>query len=368
MKVLITGAHFTPAQAVIEELKKDPTVEIIYVGRKSTLEGDNTQSVESRVLPSLGVKFIPITAGRFNRYFSFWSIVSFLKIPIGFIQAFWIMLKEQPDVILSFGGYVAFPVVFWGWWFSVPVLVHEQTLVSGLSNYLSSFFASKIAVSFDKKYPYKREKLILTGNPIRRELSEIKNSHNLKRDNLPLIYITGGNQGSHIINKTVEDILKDLIKVANIFHQTGESKFKDFESLSEEKEGLEYKNRYTIKKWFGQKELAQILNQADLVICRSGVNTLSELAHFGVPAITIPLPGLFNDEQKVNAKFFEKAGLCRVIYQSELTGRNLFEVVKDSLRKQSSLKKKAENAKKIIIKDAAPKLLQETLALANTHV
>lgn len=368
MKILITGAHFTPAQAVIEELKKVSDIEIIYVGRKSTLEGDKTQSVESKVLPSLGVRFIPITAGRFNRYFSFWSIVSFFKIPVGFIQAFWIILKEQPDVILSFGGYVAFPVVFWGWWFSVPILVHEQTLVSGLSNYLSSFFASKIAVSFDKKYSYNKDKIILTGNPIRRELSEIKNSHNLKKDNLPLVYITGGNQGSHVINKTVEDILKELTKAANVFHQTGDSNFKDFERLSEKRDELEDKNRYTIKKWFDQKEVAQILSQADLVIGRSGANTLSELAYFGVPAITIPLPGLFNDEQKVNAKFFEKAGLCRVIYQSDLTGKKLLEAVKDSLRKQSSLKRKAENAKKIIIKDAAPKLLQETLALANTHV
>src|SRR3989344_9001367 len=115
MKILITGAHFTPAVATIEELKKVENEEIVYVGRNTTLEGDRTQSVESKVLPALGVKFIPIIAGRLQRSFTPYTIPSLLKIPIGWIQALYIILSEKPDVILSFGGYVAVPVVIVGW-------------------------------------------------------------------------------------------------------------------------------------------------------------------------------------------------------------------------------------------------------------
>ena len=89
MKILLTGSHFTPAQAVIEELKKDPAVSMVYFGRKHTLEGDKSTSIESQILPKLGVKFIPIIAGRLQRSFSPHTIFSLLKIPVGFIQSFY---------------------------------------------------------------------------------------------------------------------------------------------------------------------------------------------------------------------------------------------------------------------------------------
>src|SRR3990167_5082544 len=156
MKILVTGAHFTTAVAVIEELKNLPAgrqeqkdIDIVYVGRKTTREGDSSHSVESQVLPQLGVKFISIITGRLQRAFTIYTFSSLLKIPIGFLQSFFILLKEKPDVILSFGGYVAVPLVIAGWLLSIPIIIHEQTLVSGLANTISSFFADKVAVSFE---------------------------------------------------------------------------------------------------------------------------------------------------------------------------------------------------------------------------
>src|SRR5437868_379316 len=119
MKILVTGAHFTPAVATIEQLKKYPDISIVYVGRKTTQEGDSSPSAESKILPTLGIKYIPITTGRLQRSFTIYTIPSLLKIPIGFIQAFYLILKEKPTVILSFGGYVALPLVFVGWLFSI---------------------------------------------------------------------------------------------------------------------------------------------------------------------------------------------------------------------------------------------------------
>ena len=190
MRILLTGTHFTTAAATIPELQKFHDVKLVYVGRKTTKEGDSTPSVESIELPKLGVKFIPITTGRLQRSFTLYTIPSLLKIPVGFIQALFIILKEKPDVVLSFGGYVGVPIVFWAWLFSIPVIIHEQTLVSGLANTISSWFADKIAVSFESDDSFNGEKVILTGNPIRQEILDAKVVR--RRSLLPTILITGG--------------------------------------------------------------------------------------------------------------------------------------------------------------------------------
>ena len=352
MKILITGAHFTPAVAVIEELKKFKDLEIVYVGRKTTLEGDKSPSQESKVLPAMGIKFIPIIMGRLQRTFTFYTIPSLLKIPIGFIQALYIILSQKPDVILSFGGYVAVPVVIAGWLFSIPIIVHEQTLVSGLANKISSVFADKIAISFERTL---KEKEVLTGNPIRKEILGVKLSH-FRREK-PLILITGGNQGSHIINLAVEQSLDKLTKIASIIHVTGDNKYNDFERLKKLQD-----EHYLVKKWIGE-EWGSVLSKADLVISRAGINTLTELAYLGKPALVIPIPYLYQDEQMKNAKYFENFGLVHVLPQSKLFSESLLENIKIMLKNLDRIKLKAKEAKKVIIPDAAKRLSLETILL-----
>src|SRR3989344_7453515 len=288
MRVLLTGTHFTTAAATIPELKKFRDVDLVYVGRRTTREGDATPSVESIELPKLGVKFIHITTGRLQRSFTLYTIPSLLKIPIGFIQAFFIIQKEKPDVVLSFGGYVGVPIVFWAWLLSIPVIIHEQTLVSGLANKISSIFANKIAVSFESDDSFNGEKVILTGNPIRQEILDAKAVR--RRSLLPTILITGGNQGSHVLNIAVEEVLDELTKKAFVIHQAGDSKFKDFERLENRQN-----ERYTVRK-FISSDWVNVLSKVDLVIGRAGINTLSELAYLSIPTLVIPVPYLYGDE------------------------------------------------------------------------
>lgn len=357
IKVLITGAHFTPAVATIEQLKKYPDVKIIYVGRNTTLEGDNSLSQESQILPSLGVKFIPIIAGRLQRSFTIYTIPALLKIPIGFIQAFFIILLQKPDVILSFGGYVALPIVFMGWLWSIPIIVHEQTLVSGLANTISSFFADKIALSFSSDNRYKNSKVIVTGNPIRQI---ILNKHKLvSKKKKPLILITGGNQGSHIINKTAEEAIDKLTKIASIIHVTGDNKFKDFERLK----NIQNEN-YSVQKWIGE-DYGEILQKTDLVISRAGANTLTELAYLGIPALVIPIPYLYQDEQNKNAKFFADLGLVKILPQSQLSAELLIKKILNMLFNLDHLKLKNKNARAAIKPDAAKRLALETILLTS---
>lgn len=367
MKILLTGAHYTPAVAVIEEIRKYPDTEILYVGRKTTREGDPAPSLESQVIPKLGVRFISITTGRLQRAFTRYTILSLLKIPVGIMQALFIIATERPDIILSFGGYVAVPIVFTGWLFSIPIIVHEQTLVSGLANKISSIFADKIALSFAQKV--ESNKTLLTGLPLRKEVLSsnrkllnkeyelfIKRANNKK---LPIITITGGNQGSHAINAAVEGCLEKLTNLACIIHQTGDSTFRDFERLEKHKS-----DSYLPKKVF-LSEMGTVLSISDFVVSRAGANTLLELAYLSKPALVIPIPYLYVDEQNKNARYFENLGLVRILPQRDLNPNSLLENIKWMVQNITTLKKEAKDAKKVVIPDAAARLALETILLAS---
>lgn len=362
MKVLITGAHFTPAKAVIDELIKKPNVEIVYVGRKTVMEGDSAPSAESKELPKLKIKYRSIAAGRLRRSFDLLTIISLLKIPIGTIQSVYILFQERPDVILSFGGYVSVPVVFMAWLLSIPIITHEQGLELGLANKINSIFANKIALSFTRKDL--KDKEIVTGNPLRREiLNPVKKMSSDyerifakgQRSKTPVILVTGGNQGSHVINIAIEGCLQKLLKRVCIIHQTGESKYNDFEKLRKLQN-----DKYLVTKWIGD-DFGAVLNKADLVICRSGMNTLAELASLGIPSLTIPIQN--HSEQYNNAKYFQNAGLSQVMYQAQLTPRKLTEVIYDMLEKLPKLKQKANMSGKEIIPDGAERLALETMLI-----
>ena len=365
MKILITGTHFTPAQALIERLNQGSSHDIVYVGRKSTREGDKSGSIESQVLPKLGVQFIPIVSGRFTRSLSIWTLISLLKLPIGFLQSFWVVLKEQPEVIVSFGGYLAFPVVFWGWWFNIPIVIHEQTLRFGLANWLSLPFASKVAVSFNtfKKGP----KIEVTGNPIRKELLEphkpgadvgkfLKSA-----DKKPLLLIMGGNQGSHFINRLIGKCLPELTKSYAIVHQTGDSKLGDYEYLLEEQKKIP-NALYFPTKWLDSDDLSAVLEQTDLVICRAGMNTLYELALKGKPALVIPIPTSVNSEQTHNAKFFAKAGLGEYMNQGEVSEQVLLQHLPVIMKNLAKFKPTAES-QAIFLPDGVERLAQLVLGI-----
>ncbi len=366
MKILITGAHFTPAVAVIEELKKWDGVDIVYVGRNRTMEGDKSQSVESSELPGMGVKFISIITGRLQRVFTIYTIPSLLKLPIGFIQALYIILSEKPDIILSFGGYVAVPLVIMGWLWSIPIIIHEQTLVSGLANKICALFADKICLGFSENDFSKKDNAVITGNPIRSEIlhpeGNLDSSYGkllkaAQNGKIPVVLITGGNQGSHVLNLAVEAVLEKLTRIACVMHVSGENKFGDFERLEKIQN-----NHYLVEKWVG-KEWGLLLSKIDLVVTRGGINSLSEIAVLGKPALIVPIPYLTQNEQGRNAEYFEKLGLAKVLPQSKLSGESLLRNIKDMLNNLDDLKDKAKNAGNEIAPDGAKRLVLETFLL-----
>jgi len=332
MKILITGGHLAPALAVIEEIVlTHKESEIIFVGRKYALDSEKIISLEYKEIEKRKIKFIPLQAGRLTRILSFKTIRNILRIPLGFINGFFIILNNKPEVILSFGSYIALPIVFWGFVFRIPIFTHEQTINPGLANKIIGLFSKKIFIAFDeaKKY-FNQKKIIVSGNPVRKSIFLTRDKiFNFKKDR-PAIYVTGGSLGSHSINLHIKKIIAKLLNYYIVIHQVGDTKqYHDYEDLETFKEKLpdELKKRYFLKKHFFEEEIGYIYNQSDLVIGRSGANTFFELIALRKPSLFIPLPWSSGREQQRHAEIFAKAKTGEIFHQIE-PSEKLYRLIK----------------------------------------
>lgn len=328
-RILLTGGHAaTTALATTEEIirRSDGQWDIYWVGAKTAVEGKDVETLEAKALPEMGVEFHPIVAGRLQRKFSIWTIPSLAKIPVGFIHAFSALRKIKPDVILSFGGFAAFPVVFWAYFFRVPVIIHEQTSAAGRSNKLSSPFARKIALSRHSSTKYfPKEKSVIVGNPVMTQIAEIKAKENPSSP--PTIFITGGSRGSKVVNNLVEAILKDLLSEYYVIHQTGELDNSKFESIKE-KLPSKLTKRYELYPVIDPMQIDGVYKRADLVIARAGANTVSELIVAKRPSILIPIPWAYEEEQMKNALYAKEFGIALVLDEDTTSSEELASKVK----------------------------------------
>lgn len=332
MKVAIIGGHLSPSLAVIAA--KPSGIDVLFIGRKHALEGDQARSLEERVISEKGIPFHALTTGRLQRKLTRHTVVSLFKLPYGAVQAFSLLRKTKPDVILSFGGYISLPVVIAASIRNIPVVIHEQTLEAGLANKIAARFAAKICISWESSTPFfPREKTVLTGNPIRN--FPFSNYHfPFKDKRTPVIYVTGGSAGSHAINVLLEGCIEKLLEEYTVLHQTGDAReFADYERLEQLRSQFsqEKKNRYILKKFVLPSEIGGILQTASLVVSRSGINTVSELLYFEKPALFVPLPFAQRGEQKKNALFLKQIGLAEVLDQSSATPERLYHMIEEML-------------------------------------
>ncbi len=318
-KILLTGGHAaTTGIAVVEEIRRKEKLknaEIYWIGSQTAIEGSKISTIESRIFPKIGVKFIPIVAGKIQTKFTSHTIPSILKIPLGFIQALWFLLKIKPNVVLSFGGYSSFPVVFWSWVFRIPVILHEQTVAAGRASISSAFFATKIALSRpDSQKYFPESKSVVTGNPLMTNILNVKPKDS--PGSPPTILVIGGSRGSNFINELIVDIAKPLLAGFTLIHVTGEA---DFEKIEKFKESLssDLKKNYMTYLSVNPLEIGDCYSRADLIISRSGANSVSEILYARRPAILIPLPRTFMNEQVKNAKYAQSFGFCSVFLESE---------------------------------------------------
>ncbi|HLD01569.1 MAG TPA: UDP-N-acetylglucosamine--N-acetylmuramyl-(pentapeptide) pyrophosphoryl-undecaprenol N-acetylglucosamine transferase [Patescibacteria group bacterium] len=365
MKIAITaggGGHFASALAVIESLQGRASVTVI--GRKYALEGDLALSFEYQMAEALHIPFISLKTGRLQRKISPHTFLSLLKVPSGLWHAHKILRELLPDVLVSFGGYVAFPVVLAAFTQRIPIVLHEQTLEAGLANRLSTPFASKICVSWRTSESFfPKNKTIFTGLPLRKTILRPVNKPSIvvSEGRGKSIYITGGSSGAHAINVLIEKSLDKLLEKYILYHQTGDARvFGDFERLSFYRRSLskEKQQRYFLSKFLSPEDAGWFLSNADLVICRSGMNTVSELLYYGKPCLLIPLPYGQRNEQKMNASLLYTIGIAEVVNQQIITPEMFLEKITTMMHTLSDYKKNATEAKSMLQIDATEQVIQ----------
>ena len=272
----------------------------------------------------------------------------------------------MPDVIFSKGGPGAFPVVLAGWFYKIPILIHESDAIPGATNILSSHFATRIAITFEeaKRY-FDPTRTATVGNPVRPWLIKDKPEPKVAKQLLgfnpeaPLTVILGGSQGSQRINEFIVANLPTILKETQLFHQTGTNNFSEIEALS--KAAFPSATSYKVVAYITE-ELKNVLAAADCIVGRAGNGTISEAAAFGKPMILIPLPESANDHQRANAREFKKVGGGIIIEEANL----LQEIFVSALKKiltDSSVKERMSAAATSFFKPTAAEVIAQEILL-----
>lgn len=333
--IIITGTHLTPAIELIRQLKIDTKVNwsIFYIGRKFNSSVSQKNSIESTIIPKLGIKYFSIPCGKFDRKYFPNTIQGIPKIIQGFFESKKIIKKIKPDIIISFGGYVSVPIIINAWIKRIPSITHEQTPTNSLTTKINSFFVNKIALSFNNLNQIShlpKNKTIITGNLLRHELFTQNKKPNFIKTNLPIIYITAGNQGSHFINLIIKKLAPQLNNFF-IIHQTGQEDFSKFKILNSKL------SNYYSTAYIDTQHIGWILKNSHIIISRSGANTSQEIVAFSQKSILIPLPKSQQNEQFLNANWVKDQLPQKtiIINQSQLTTDLLFKSIKqlDKIKK-----------------------------------
>lgn len=358
MKVLITGGHITPAISLIEKLlshhHQPHLISSHYIS-----EVGKTLSVDQSIAQNYDIPYHQIAPCKYHRHKSIFSLIFTLpKCFKGIVKSKRIISKTKPDIIVSFGGYLSLPVCIAGFLSKVPIVIHEQTTTAGLANRLVSKMATKVAISYKSSSPFfPSSKTILTGNLIRKEFikKSIKTpSWHDPTIKLPVIYITGGNQGSMAINQTIFSSLDKLNANHIVVHQIGRSQkynYKNLASKAKQKLPSDSKNRYIFKPWFSAAEVAWLMKNSLLVVSRSGANTISEIIATKAVSLLIPLPTAAYDEQMANAQLIKDHHGGLVLNQDQLDPKILLTNITTLKKDLSDYKKGMTKLNSITKKD-----------------
>ncbi|UCD87123.1 MAG: undecaprenyldiphospho-muramoylpentapeptide beta-N-acetylglucosaminyltransferase [Desulfobacterales bacterium] len=302
-----TGGHLFPGIAIAESFRaKELEAKVLFVGTGNPLEVST--------LSKKGFDHVGIVAEGFKERGLWKQIRSLLKIPVGVWQALRIIWRFDPDIIIGLGGYASGPVAIAARLTGKKIVIHEQNILPGLTNRILGHFADRIFISFpDELGVFRPSRTVTTGNPVRRELLVSKSGENAAGPFTVLVL--GGSQGAHAVNRIVVEALDHLKSPAKMtfIHQTGAE---DVTWVARAYEDRRIKAR--VEPFF--EDMAGPYNTADLVVCRAGATTVSELMALGKPAIFVPFPFAANNHQELNARYVANAGGAEVILEKDLNG------------------------------------------------
>jgi len=300
-----TGGHVYPALAVADYLR-DQNVKVTWVGTEKGLE--------YRVVPAANIplEIISISGLRGKGLLNLFFVP--LKLIVAIVQAVKIFVRIKPDVVLGMGGFVSGPCGLAAFILRKPLYLHEQNAIPGLTNKVLSYIATTVMQAFPNSF--KGNKNIITlGNPIRKDISIITNPEERMAERKDKIHvlIIGGSLGAQALNENVPQALSEVTKELqpDVWHQTGKNKL---QSTIENYKKLNVEARVTEF----IENMAEAYAWADLVICRAGALTISELANAGVGAILVPYPYAVDDHQTANAAYLTNVSAAILIQQEQL--------------------------------------------------
>jgi UDP-N-acetylglucosamine--N-acetylmuramyl-(pentapeptide) pyrophosphoryl-undecaprenol N-acetylglucosamine transferase len=366
LRVLIaaggTGGHIFPALAVAEELRRRwAEREELLRGREvSAIEFVGTgRGLESRIIPAAGFPLHIIAAAGLKGMGVSKRIRNLLVLPASFWEAGKLLLSFRPQVVVGLGGYVAGPVMLEASLAQVPTLLIEPNAAPGFTNRVLAPWIRLAAVGFKEAARFYGPKARVTGHPVRRAFIRIAPKVHTPPFTL---LILGGSQGSLAINKAMIAALPLLAQQAagyRIIHQTGEREFGRVRAAYETS-GVQAEVHAFLD------DVPAAFGRADLVVCRSGASTVSELMAAGKASLLIPFPAAADNHQLANARILEKAGAARVIEQSHLTPENLVEEISRLLARPDTLVQMDHCARSLARPDAAGEIagLVERLAMS----
>lgn len=364
MRILFAGGgtagHINPALAIAGYIReKEPDAEILYVGAKG--------GMEERLVPQAGFAFRSITISGFQRKPSWTNLKKNMKTVVRVFtssrEAKKILREFQPDICVGTGGYVSGPVIRDARKLGIPAVIHEQNAFPGVTTKMLSKKANKVmlAVEDAKKHLDPSADCVLTGNPVRQAVIRAGRDASRKAlglDSRPLILSFGGSLGARTINEAAADLLAKSAKSGKYQHIHGYGQYGTWmpELVAEKGVDLKTAKHISLREYIDN--MPECLAAADLVICRAGAITLSELQAQGKASILIPSPNVAENHQYHNAMALVRRGAAEIMEEKDLTGEKLCQKVEEIFSRPGGAEALGRNAKKMAILDANERIYQ----------
>ncbi len=360
-----TAGHINPALAVAGYIKeKHPDTKISYIG--------TAKKLEAKLVPEKRYDFYSIEVSGFQRSLSPVNIAKNVKAAVcavtASVKARKLLKKLNPDLVVGTGGYVSGPVLSQAAKLGFKTAIHEQNAYPGMTNKMLCGDVDRVMLAMpeaEKRFKLNKKPDIV-GNPVRPELTKISREEARKKlgfDSRPVILSFGGSLGAEKINRSVAELIKYHNESGKYYHIHATGKV-GYEDMKNQLSDIKLSENIDLREYI--KDMDVCMAAADVVICRAGAITLSELTVCRKPSILIPSPYVAENHQFHNAMTLKNVGAAEVIEEKELTGEKLISTVENMLSDSNKLETMSKNAKKIAIDDANERIYKVLMELLNS--
>jgi len=362
-----TGGHLYPGVAIAQEFQRQrPEAQILFCITR--------RKIDQQILSEEGWRYTTLSVESFHGI-SWRTVRAVGSFALSIRQANALVHSFHPALIIGLGAYPSVPMIVAGRWHKVPLVIQEQNLIPGRANRIMAKWAERVFISFagtEAFFPsVPRERIILSGNPVRRQEMPAEAKDRQRSDFRALLgleegkftlLIFGGSKGAHRINEVILEGLANLSPAfaerLQIIHQSGQE---DFDWV--QRQYQKFPIKATVLPFIYR--MMEAYMSADLVVCRAGATTVAEITMMGKPAILIPYPYAVGNHQAMNAAELHKAGAAEMILEQELTATGLWARIQALMEQPERLARMGQESKRLGKPEAAARIVQECLKVVD---